>query len=163
MNLTVIKRTVKESDIGTVCLFPRTSEDSGAILPLEENKPLRVDLKGKNRSIEQNEFYWKVIVPVCQYFLDELNHCPNPKNKTDIDNAHYTLKLLYCLEVRPDLIETVKYFDPTDKTVKERGIPFSAQISKMSQKNFNAYLDWIKKRVNLASGLHWDQATQQIK
>ena len=118
--------------------------------------------KSEYRSIEQNRYYWKVALPACQYYLNELNHCPDPKNKQDIDNSHYTVKLLYCFEQRPDLIEIQKYYDPKQKKVVERAIPFSIKIEKMGQKAFNEYMDFIRKRVAISSGKDYDIAIQEI-
>ena len=157
MQIIAKKQKIQAGDIGLYALFSSNLDN------LTEGEELYLDMKAKDRSLEQNRFYWDTVIPTCQYHLDLLSHCPNPKIKDDVDNAHYTLKLFYCFEQRPDLAEKVRYYCPIKKRVRTRAVPFSAKISEMSQKKFNDYLSWIQKRVNLASGLLWEDAIKNAK
>lgn len=119
---------------------------------------IKVMDKAQVRSYQQNSYYWTIVVPCCQYYLDELTWCADPKDK---DIAHYQLKLIYCTFHRTDLIKIIKFQHPKTKKMEERAVPFSWKISEMPPKEANDYINYWVKRVEFVAGCNITQAIAQ--
>ena len=117
--------------------------------------------KSQIRSLKQNRYYYSQILPACQYYLDELNHCPDRKRDRDV--AHYNLKLIYCCNVKPEYIEVFKIRDPRTGQVTEKAFPFSWSISEMSAKNANDYINYCISLVEQRTGQNIDRALSEIE
>ena len=114
------------------------------------------------RSIQQNKLYWSKIIPGLQYYDDTFTFCNGPGYKPHIDNCHYTIKLIFCFERRPDLIEEIEYFDPQERKIKNKCIPFSHNFDKMKHADANEYINFCIHRVELASSMDFDKAVGLI-
>ena len=99
--------------------------------------------KADIRSIEQNKYYWRVVIPTCRYWLD-MGHCHSS------DDVHHQLKIDYCMSDRPDLITVRKI--RTKKGIEERAHPFSWRFSEMPKKEATDYLGWIAKQLSGITG-----------
>ena len=125
-----------------------------------DNFTLKILSKKEIRSSKQNKYYHSVVLKACQYYLDELNFCNDPK--TDSKTAHYQLKLNYCFQVRNDLIEIVKFRNPNTKEIEEKAIPFSWSISNMPHKEACQYIDWCCSLVRIRTGKDFDRAINDM-
>ena len=116
-----------------------------------------MDLKtgAKARSLQQSKYYWSKILIGCQYYMDELEHCCQPKDK---ESAHYNLKIMYCSLVRNDLIQTMKIRSPKTKKIEEIALPFSWKLSEMPAKESNLYINWCISLVESRSGMFLEKA-----
>jgi len=147
---------------GKFRLKKQASEDFNSFLnglrPLE-SFTIKVLSEKDQRSLQQSRYYWSMIIPVCQYYLNSLEWCCDPKDK---EIAHYQLKLMYCTMQRPDLIEINKFKDPKTGKIVERAVPFSWAIDKMPQKEATAYLDWCKGLVVNQTKYSWEDCIKEV-
>jgi hypothetical protein len=119
-------------------------------------KPLtRADVDNEARSNELNKYYWKVIVPALQYYAPWLDFCNGPD---DGQNAHYMIKMTYCLTAREDLLTKVKIRNPENKKIVTRYVPFSWKFSETTKKEANAFMDWCKNQIVIHSTVDFDTA-----
>ncbi len=115
--------------------------------------------KGKKaRSIQQSKYYWSVLLPMAQFYIDDLSHVASPQDR---ENAHYQLKLNYCSLVRPDLIEVKKIRIKGE--VIERALPFSWRLSEMPSDEAQKYIDWVISIIESSSKLGIDLAILDFK
>lgn len=106
---------------------------------------------------EYKRFYWGVLVPAMQYYCPWLDFCSTEDHRY---NAHYVIKLTYCLTVRTDLLDYVTVRDPQTHKLEVRAVPFS--LKEMSQNEGNKFKYWCQQQVEIHSTLDFERAIDNI-
>lgn len=104
---------------------------------LKDKTKYYIEVKRKNRSYEQLQFYFGGVLPAILYFIrDEIKI-------NDVDTLHIYLKEYYCYECKQE------YYKKTVINGKTRYInTYSIAFDKCSQDEINLYLSFIENNLN---------------
>ena len=94
----------------------------------------------KDRSHNQNAYYWGVMLPAVYDNLPETIKLPN------IPALHIYLKFYFCYEWRNDLFQ-IGYVKTLEDNVELAYFPFSFAFDKLKHKDAVEYLEYVKQWV----------------